>query len=619
MLSGPVLQFDLLAIARRRRYYAVRLAYGLFLLWIVWMCYPNEPAGSPFGSGRLLAINEARDIAQAVFLSVAAAQIFSVLAITPALVAGVVADEKQRKTLHYLLASPMSSAEIVLGKLGSRMITASVFLALALPILSLLGLLGGVDPNDVLLLYAGCGSIMFAVAAFAAAVSVHARRPREAVSAVYLAVLAWLLGPVFLKHMIPLARSNLWPAFEPFLNLIAAADEWVGASSPLFVLVDSPGMAFWNPARRAEVVLWMIGLQLLAGLALTVWAVFRLRPVQKAEGARNGLARVLRPRRFLPRPACGDDPLIWKELYVSRTTPAAKLVATLCGLGVVALLAYWAWDFIRPVLGEIRGGGYWATVGGTAHRDFTMFVRFVATALLVCGQLGAAALAAGALSSEREEDTWVSLIATPLSPFQIVRAKLLGALWSVRLVAALWLLLVGAGVALGCVHPVGMFVGGLAAAADVWFFAVLGMFYSLRARSSARALTATIATWAVCNGLYTLLFVRSEVGTSMVTAGVTAFVEWISLVSYADVAQFPNLPIIRKWDVLDYGLTVVVSVLGYAAVAGLLTFSLVTDFDDVIDRPRTLGGRPRRRRRPGHPVGVGKEAALVALEDEGVA
>src|SRR5262249_25060880 len=135
MLSGPVLQFDLLAIARRKRYYAVRLAYGLFLLWIVWECYPSGPAGSPFPDGKGPTINEARDIAQRVFLSVAAAQVFSVLAITPALVAGVIADEKQRKTLQYLLASPLSSAEVVLGKLGSRLITASVFLGLALPIL----------------------------------------------------------------------------------------------------------------------------------------------------------------------------------------------------------------------------------------------------------------------------------------------------------------------------------------------------------------------------------------------------------------------------------------------------------------------------------------------------
>ena len=47
------------------------------------------------------------------------------LVLTPALVAGVIADEKQRKTLHYLMASRLNSAEIVLGKLLVRMLYVS--------------------------------------------------------------------------------------------------------------------------------------------------------------------------------------------------------------------------------------------------------------------------------------------------------------------------------------------------------------------------------------------------------------------------------------------------------------------------------------------------------------
>ena len=45
----------------------------------------------------------------------------------PALVAGIISDEYQRKTLHYLLASRLSSAEIVLGKLGARMVHVVAF------------------------------------------------------------------------------------------------------------------------------------------------------------------------------------------------------------------------------------------------------------------------------------------------------------------------------------------------------------------------------------------------------------------------------------------------------------------------------------------------------------
>ena len=66
--------------------------------------------------------------AEATFISVRRAQGIALLCLIPALVAGVIADEHQRKTLHYLLASRLSSAEIVLGKLGAGWCTSGLSL-----------------------------------------------------------------------------------------------------------------------------------------------------------------------------------------------------------------------------------------------------------------------------------------------------------------------------------------------------------------------------------------------------------------------------------------------------------------------------------------------------------
>ena len=67
----------------------------------------------------------------------------AVLVLTPAIVAGVIADEKQRKTLQYLMVSRLNSAEIVLGKLFARLLHIGVFLAIGLPVMSLTSLFGG--------------------------------------------------------------------------------------------------------------------------------------------------------------------------------------------------------------------------------------------------------------------------------------------------------------------------------------------------------------------------------------------------------------------------------------------------------------------------------------------
>ena len=86
-----------------------------------------------------------RTSARTIFVTFAVVQAVVVLLLTPALVGGAIADERQRKTLHYLLTSELSSVEIVMGKLAARLLQVGVLVALGLPVVSLIGLFGGVD------------------------------------------------------------------------------------------------------------------------------------------------------------------------------------------------------------------------------------------------------------------------------------------------------------------------------------------------------------------------------------------------------------------------------------------------------------------------------------------
>ena len=65
-------------------------------------------------------------------------------------VAGSIAEEKDRKTLEFLLATDLRNREIILSKLGARLANLLLFILTGLPILSILQFLGGVDPNLVL-------------------------------------------------------------------------------------------------------------------------------------------------------------------------------------------------------------------------------------------------------------------------------------------------------------------------------------------------------------------------------------------------------------------------------------------------------------------------------------
>jgi ABC-2 type transport system permease protein len=70
---------------------------------------------------------------------------------TPAQTAGAIVNERERQTYDVLLATPLTPRQIVLGKLVSSLAYMVLVLVAALPIESLAFLMGGVDPDELLL------------------------------------------------------------------------------------------------------------------------------------------------------------------------------------------------------------------------------------------------------------------------------------------------------------------------------------------------------------------------------------------------------------------------------------------------------------------------------------
>jgi ABC-type transport system involved in multi-copper enzyme maturation permease subunit len=178
---GPVLCYELITTSRRRRYFIARVAYGFVLLSLLAVRYLAWEQTHPDGG----TVQEVRWFAEAAFLDFSLIQDWVLLALVPALVAGVIADEHQRKTLHYLLASRLSSGEIVFGKLGARLVHLAVFVALGLPVVCLLALYGGLNPENVALAYGSAATLIGFVAGLSMAVSTLAQRPRDAILTTY--------------------------------------------------------------------------------------------------------------------------------------------------------------------------------------------------------------------------------------------------------------------------------------------------------------------------------------------------------------------------------------------------------------------------------------------------
>ena len=437
------------------------------------------------------------------FCSVAVAQMVAVLVLTPALVAGVIADEKQRKTLHYLLASRLSGPEIVIGKLLARMLHIAVLLGVGFPVLSLLVLLGGIDPVMIMLACGAAASTAWFLAALAIWVSTIARRAREALFITYGLEFLWLFLPI----MVTWSPSFGWP---PLDLVVWTLGEWLSVSTPIPTGMDTLYGLQTGVATPVPSLIAMIQCQVIAGALLAFLAAWQLRPVfrsqEAAEGRRRGPLAFLTRRRSLrlwSRPKLGDHPMLWKELFTARARGFARLVAVLVTLFGGGFLLYYALWFGGLAFLELRDSGFDVTrsgwVGNSERYKFLYFLRFVIPLLYVVGILSVAGAAAASITAEHEDDTWTSLTSTDLTGREIILAKQLGALWRPRgVVAAIWLLVV-AGCLVGSLHSVSLTLISIALLIYGWFAVALGTWISLQLRSTWRAQFLTTASLLLIN------------------------------------------------------------------------------------------------------------------------
>jgi ABC-type Na+ efflux pump permease subunit len=107
---------------------------GLALAWLV-----ESHRTGPF------TMQAQADLAKMFFGIIACVAVVTVLLAAPAATAGVICQERARGTLLDVLATDLSSAEVVLGKLAARLLPVLATIAAALPVLAITSLFGGID------------------------------------------------------------------------------------------------------------------------------------------------------------------------------------------------------------------------------------------------------------------------------------------------------------------------------------------------------------------------------------------------------------------------------------------------------------------------------------------
>jgi ABC-type transport system involved in multi-copper enzyme maturation permease subunit len=570
----------MIAIARRRRTYVIRFIYALGLL--SFFAYPVLVIMG-YSSTRELDHRRLAVIAAQWFWGVMDGQALALVLLMPALVGGAIAAEAERGNLALWIASPMSSLDIVLGKLGPQMVQAILIVALSVPVLGLLSLNGGVDLGILFMCDAVMLGAAFLIACIAILVSTLSGHPRHAVLFAYVIVAAWLVAPAFADEVRPWLKPPLARVAVIFRDTIALT---TGQS----VMAELPVNAPFVVGDVARTILVQLGL----GTLLVGSAAALLRPVSRRAGLFGWrfvpLVYLLSRRRLLPRPSCGTRPVLWKEMHLARSSLVARLFLSIVVAAVVAWLGIGATIKAVPAFQEVAAVGYGSTSPTVARDELNVLLRYTLVPLSIVWAIGLAVNTATSITTEKERQTWSNLIATPLSGAEIVGQKLLGAFWRTRWIGLLFFILMGLGVTAGAIHPLAGAVSAIQTGLFLFFVAGLGTRLSFASKSSLHALAWTTVLLFLTNGGY--LFCCAFLGPSSAIAAcvVAPLVLTICLATYREVEWLFGAPTgllsIGFGSRQDVAVIIVLNLDLCGSVAIALLVVCLRGFEKSVDRPR---------------------------------
>jgi ABC-type transport system involved in multi-copper enzyme maturation permease subunit len=412
----------------------------------------------------------------------------------PAVAAGSITEEKTRGSLQDLLITDLESWEIILGKWLAHVTQLGITALAGLPLFLFVGVLAGLTLVNILLMAVHSLLPLAGLAAVSLLASVWCRKTTTAVLVVYVVGGGILVGFFFLAP-----SAVFQPAFL-FLGVAAPSDLAMFAS---FV---------------TAAVLWAAII-----IPCLTLAAYQLRSAH----ARQLEAR---PRRVLPgaaRPPVSDRPLRWKERYLGDAmgnlgsrwlSPRMRLgsVFTLTTLISVGLLALY----------QVTSA---AAVG--------FLIQGLAFAFLASSIIGIRC--AGAISGERERQTWDGLLVTPLATRQLVRAKLWGIIDAERpylLAYTIPAVILSPGC--GVLAVFWTILAWLATWIMMYFMGASGIDASARSQSSWRSLVGALAYNARAV-VVAYLFVGVPLGAlSLVVGGTVVFV--VVSMAAAAVALFAH-------------------------------------------------------------------------------
>jgi ABC-type transport system involved in multi-copper enzyme maturation permease subunit len=401
---GPVFVYESLVLSRGRAVYAGRALF-VFIVLIGLATAWSDAGGAPLPGGgtggtaatlQMLALTGRR-----FFFSMAGIQLAMVLLLAPAATAGAICHDRARGIFAQLAMTDLSDAEIVLGKLGSRLAPIVGVLVSGMPVTSLAALLGGIDPQALVSLFVVSVAIAVLGCSLALAISLRAAKIHEVIIVVLALEVLWLLS-------VP-----MWYGATAISGVVPPPD-WFKKANP-FILVYAP-YAWPGYVSLSDVAIFVATVVLIstALVTRTIALVRRnlLEPVRLVQdvGA-AGRFRLSRWLEWLPGPSLDGNPVLWREWHSNRPSRWTRIIWTIYVVSTVVVVGIGIREAIVYGLG-----------GASGSLAIIMAVHFQ----FLFGLLIISSVAPTSLAEEQVRGSLDVLMTTPLSNRSILWGKWLG-------------------------------------------------------------------------------------------------------------------------------------------------------------------------------------------------
>jgi len=496
-LAGPIFDKELRVSSRRRRSYSLRFFYVLVLMFFiaaVWLSVVDVQGSATVQQSRMAEAGRQIITGIEVFQFVAM-QILAVVMLSNA-----VSDEVYHRTLGLLMTTAISSLQIVLGKVLSRLLQLILLLAITFPVLAIVRVLGGVSWGY--LLSSLCITLTAAIFAGSLSLLISIRNRRA--YAVILQTLFILTSFYFILPMVIATRGG------QMSGPLSMGQSSLNPSLAVVLLHINPvaGIALTtsqalSPVGQALPYSWPLQCVAMLGLSALVlaWATVVVRKValRQATGQLDAWFKPKRQKRRSPAPIAADagdcpqgaikrvvgPPVIWRELrapFIQGVDNRNNYIGLAVTIGTL-LFTYLSWARAK-YLDE-----------SFVHVSYVMLFGFLGTVVNVV-------FATTRITSEKESQSWLLLLATPLSDGEILFGKAVSA---VRRCVPLWGLLAGhviLFVIVGYIHAIAAVHLFLLVAWVTCFVTGAGLYFGVR---FTRTTSAVVAGFALILGLWAVV------------------------------------------------------------------------------------------------------------------